>query len=379
VRIAVLSASRTVLAFALVGFVARTTSPQSTFEITPSMLVAFVSDSNPLARANANQSDIIGRLSPIVDVDFRTRRMTLAARATGDMERFTQNQSLTSLDARKQFAVDGRYHVGRRMTVRADAIYLQTQVPGELNLVSGAAVARGAARRLSVAPAATYQFTDHLQGSARYAVSEDRLAGGVPVITQTAAFAGVRRLSPRASMRVDVLVRGYDFGATDHARSHTLSVGWTRDVTRTTRVSIAGGPRISDGSVAPDISTLFEYGARAAGWSIGYARVETVLIGLAGAADTDSLSASAFHGPADGLRVRVAPSMMRTSRAGLAARVYRLAIGATWPLSPWLAVDAGYEALRQRGDLYVARADGRISRHVVSVGLAMAQRRRVTP
>ena len=99
-------------------------------------------------------------------------------------------------------------------------------------------------------------------------------------------------------------------------------------------------------------------------------RAQTTLIGLAGAADTHSLSAAAAYGRRDSLRVRLAPGVMQTARAGLQARVYRLSLGASRPIGGALSLEAAYDVTRQRGDVYAARVDETITRHVMVVSLA---------
>jgi hypothetical protein len=66
------------------------------------MLVAVVLDSNLLARATGAQSDVIMRLTPVVDLDSRSPRVPLGARVAADAERFAHSTSLTTLQARRQ-------------------------------------------------------------------------------------------------------------------------------------------------------------------------------------------------------------------------------------------------------------------------------------
>ena len=345
-------------------------SAQATFTVKPSVTLAVVSDSNLFARPTDPQSDVISRVSPAIDADYFSPRLTVLGRATVDAERFDRNTSLTTLQARQQAAVDVRYQAARRLTVDAAALFSATETPGELNLLSGVTLTRARARRLAVSPAITYQRDAATKGILTYAITEDRLAGGVPMIAHAATAAGERRWSPRDTVRLDYVFREFDFGLEPSTRSHTVTAGWTRGLTRRASLSLGGGPRVGDGTIVPELSASLGYRAPAVNLSLAYASAQTTLIGLAGAADTHSLSAAAACGRRDSLRVRLAPGVMQTARAGLQARVYRLSLGASYPIGDALNLEAVYDVTRQRGDVYVPRLNEIITRHLIVVSLA---------
>ena len=171
----------------------------------------------------------------------------------------------------------------------------------------------------------------------KYAFTEDRLAGAAPIAAHAATMTGERQVSRRDSARVDYIFRAFDFGSEGSTRSHTVTVGWTRGLTRRASLTAGGGPRVGDGTLTPELSASVSYRLEAADLSIGYARTQTTLIGLAGAADTHSVVGEP--------RVRPAPTHCAsgshpascTPRARLCeARVYRLGIGVSRPI--WRAL-----------------------------------------
>lgn len=347
-------------------------SAQSSFTVKPSVTLAVVSDSNLFAQPADPRSDVVSRMSPAIDAGYRSKRFTLFGAATIDAERFAAHTSLTTPLARSHTALDVRYQPARRLTIDADASFSTTQTPGELNLVSEVALTRAPARRLAVGPALTFQRDAVTKVSLAYAMTEDRLAGAEPTIAHTATAAGERRWSRRDSARLEYVLREFDFGLASPTRSHTVTVGWTRDLTRDASVSLGAGPRVGDGAIVPELSASLAYRATAVDLSLAYARAQTTLIGLAGAADTHSLSATAAYGRRESLRMRLAPGIMQTARAGLQARVYRLSLGASRNVGDALSLDAAYDLTRQRGDVYAARPNEIIIRHVVVVSLAAA-------
>ncbi len=63
-------------------------SAQATFTVKPSVTLAVVSDSNLFARPTDPQSDVVSRVSPAIDAEYRSPRLTVLGRSTVDAERF---------------------------------------------------------------------------------------------------------------------------------------------------------------------------------------------------------------------------------------------------------------------------------------------------
>jgi hypothetical protein len=348
---------------------------QTTAHVTPSLGVAVVSDSNLLARADSAEGDVISRLRPAIDADYRSARVTMRGQFTADAERFAQNTTLTTVQARQHALFDIRYRLRPRLTLGGEASYAMTATPGDLNVFSGVTLARGRARRWTVSPTMTVQLTPRTEGTVTYAINEDRLEKASPIATRSTTVAGVHRVSLRDSARVDYEHQAFDFGSDGRTESHLLSFGWARDLTRRTSVSVSGGPRVGDGAITPVFAASMRYQAPARELSLAYGRVQTPLIGLAGVAETDAVSVTAIIGRLDKLRFRVRPSVMKTTRAGLDARVYTLGLGISRPIRRSLAFDAAFDATSQRGDVYAAQPTAQIVRHVVVLGLTVSPSR----
>jgi hypothetical protein len=370
-----LGGSAAIVAVAVAAAMSANLAAQTTAHVTPSLGVAVVSDSNLLARADSAEADVISRLRPAIDADYRSARVTMHGQLTADAERFAQNTTLTTVQARQHALFDIRYRLRPRLTLGGETSYAMSATPGDLNVLSGLALTRGRARRWTISPAVTGQLSNRTEGTVKYAISEDRLEKGSPMATRSATVAGVHRVSLRDSARVDYEHRVFDFGPEGTTRSHLLSVGWTRDVTRRTSVSMSGGPRIGDGTIRPALSASVRYQSPTGEVSLAYARVQTTLIGLAGVADTDAVSLTATAGRLAALHFRVRPSIMKTTRAGLVARVYMLGLSVSRPIGRSLAVDAEYDVTSQRGDLYAAQPAAYIARHVVTVGMTVSPSR----
>ena len=77
-----------------------------------------VSDSNLFCGPADRQSDVIARVSPAIDAEYRSTRLTLLGRYTVDAERFAEHASLTTPRARQQAAVDVLYRPAPPVDVR---------------------------------------------------------------------------------------------------------------------------------------------------------------------------------------------------------------------------------------------------------------------
>jgi hypothetical protein len=341
------------------------------FRLTPSLGISQVYDSNLFFSTSNRQADSIWRVSPAIESEYRATPWTLIGRFTLDAERFSEHPELSSLQARYHAMTDLRYRPTARVTVGAVTEFSKTQTPGELNAETAVTLARADARRLAFHPSATYRFDPVTEGTLDYVYTEDRLAG-TRLRAQTFNVGAARHLSLRDTASVGYGVRQLQFGPDDTSTSHVLSAGWSHSLTPLASLTLHGGPRVSDRGPAPELSAAFRYHLRRADLTVTYLRGQTTLIGLADSVDTHGLAATASYTPRPSLRMRITPGIYRTVSRGTEARVYRLAFAATRPMGRWLSLDAAYDLNVQHGDIYTARPQDRIARHVAMIRLGAA-------
>src|SRR5262249_22739251 len=121
---------------------------------------------------------------------------------------------------------------------------------------------------------------------ASFEFSRDVLAGGYQSTTQTvhASFEG--RTGLRQSYRVVGEMREVGFLDGFPERSYVALVGWTYGLTQRTGVEIIAGPRLTDGTIQPEITAMLRRRLRRAELSAGYWRTSLVMIGQRGTVDT---------------------------------------------------------------------------------------------
>jgi hypothetical protein len=349
--------------------VAATTRAQS-LTMSPSAGISQVYDDNLFNRP-AGEADTITRASMRFDADYRSERQTFSGRYALDADRFASHPALTTAHGRQDAGFEDQYHATRRLSFNGAAAYTETQTPAELNLDTALAPGRARAQRLSLHPSATYQFGPLTDATIGYTATHDRMLD-VSVLTQTATASIEHHASARDAVRWEYSYQNFQFRAIDRTTSQALTAEWTRYLTRVTSLSVRGGPRVTGGTLTPDVAASLHHKTRIGDATIAYAHTQTTLIGLVGVADTHSLTARLSGERRSGLRLRVEPGLLRTTQVNLASTVYRVSVGCVQPVASRFAIEASYDLNLQRGNIYTAHSVETIGRNVVMLKFAVA-------
>jgi hypothetical protein len=344
---------------------------QEMFQVHPLFSTAQEYDSNLFYTSFNRQADFITRVSPGIESTYRSPVLMMLGRYTFDVERFARHPELTAMDARQRAGTSIAYRPTQRLAVAADAELLKTRTPGELNALTNITLGRARAERVSAHSSLTRQLDLVTSGTIDYLFTADHIAGG-PAISNHAATLGVdRHRSARETISVAYRFHQFMFD-TSTATSHAISLGWTRAITRRASVSISGGPRVTDGSPAADLSASVRHQFKSGAVSLGYARTQTTIIGLAGVTDTQSLSATAEWNARPSLQMRLSPAVFRSAQPTVHADVYQLTGSVARRIAPTLSLEVALNAYLQRGDLYTRLAGETIPRQNMVVRLVAA-------
>ena len=355
------------------SLVASRASAQPVMQLSPTIEVSQRYDSNIFLTAAGDQSDYVTRVSPGLDMRYRQRIFTLTTHYGFDAERFTEHTDLTSVDAHRAL-VDVHYSPMARVSFATAAAFTQTQVPGELNTVSGFITGRARAQRLSLRPSITGELGRRTRAVAEYEASDDRLAGGIGLGTHTATLRFERNYSERTSATLGYTVQRFAFSAPApmSTMTHAMTVGVTHELSRRAGFSLQVGPRVTDGRTTPEVAVAIHTTGLSSGLSLQYARTQSTVLGLAAPADVQSIATTARFKPWSPMRVEVSPGWFRMTSPGVSADVAHARIEASVALAPTLALAAAYDGNFQQGSTRSAAAAPAlhaIARHVVSVGV----------
>jgi hypothetical protein len=347
--------------------------------VTPSVTTTEVYDSNLFFSPTNREADSITRITPAFDIAYRSTRATLLARSALDIERFAEHPELTRAAAGERAATDLSVKATARLTLSAGADFLRTQTPGELNTVAGLAFPRAWAERVGARMSATRQFDPTSTGTLAYAISDDRLQGGLEVRTQDVALTSERRVSPRDSVVVRGRIDEWSFSVPTSSPtavlSYLVSAGWKRSLTEHFSFLFVSGPRITNASLMADVDASLAYHRRPMDFSIGYARTQTAVLGLSGAADVESLTTAVAVTTRSEMTVRLVPRIFRTMAPGVRATAARMIGQLERPIVSGLSATVMVDTSVQTGNLYSGVASGTIPRRLVMLGLVVRARK----
>jgi hypothetical protein len=350
---------------------------QDVSDVRPSVAIAQVYDTNLLSSPSGHRADSITRVSPDVAYLHRSTIWTFVGRYTVDAERFANSPEFSALGARQHGTAGFEFRPTPHVKVAADTDFSRTQTPGELTVETGLALTRATAEQVAAHASLTRQLSPVTGGTVEYSLTDGRLASRFRTQAHAVRIGAERHVSPRDTVSVNYGFHQFlfviDRATRSTATSQTLGVGLSHAITPRTSVAVAGGPRVTNGSPAADLSASLRYQVEPYDVSLAYARTETAVIGLLGIVSVQSLTATA----AWNLRlvqVRVAPGVFRSLDAGRQANVYRLGLGVTRPITKNLALDVAFDGNTQYGNLSAGAAFPRdtISRHVVLVRFTAA-------
>jgi hypothetical protein len=142
----------------------------------------------------------------------------------------------------------------------------------------------------------------------------------------------------------------------------------------TPRVSLelGAGPRVTVGSMTPELSASVQYRGADAGLSLSYGRSQTTVIGVAAPVDTGTVAGAAAWALTRDVTVRLAPAFFQSRLEGLRASAYRMAMGLVHTFTKHLALDVTFDTTIQRGHLHPVRDGAAITRRTALVSLVAA-------
>ena len=363
-----------VLTIAHAGLMPGVAMAQSSVQFRPSLSVTQTYDSNLFSTPSAPAADFVSRLTPAADAEYLTPQWTLSARHSFDMERFANHRELDSFVARQHATARWQYRPVARVSLAAAAEFTETHSPWELNTLTGLTFARATAQRIGGHLSASRQLNERTDGKVEYGLTQDRLAGNVSVATEVASVSTERRLRPRTSALLRYRYRRYAFDSSSTI-SHTIDLGWTRDLSSRVRLSVDGGPTLTSGSPSLDVSAAITGRSRDVEYSLAYVRTQTTALGLVGLVGTDSLTMSTAWRASRTLQIRLSPGVYRSSQGSVDAMVYRVAFSAVQSIVPTLSIEAAVDSHLQRGLLYPSLAGQSIRRHEAVIRLVAAPAR----
>jgi hypothetical protein len=362
-----------VIAAALVALAAVEARAQSEVTIVPAVAFSTTYDDN-LFSSPTRVADLVATIRPSLEGRMISPRVNLQGLAYFDAQRSTNHAALDTFDARRHAMVDVRGQASPVLSLGIAGRYDRSQTSGELNFDTGLMLGRQLAHRTQVSPSLSYRAAPRTTISSRYDWTSEELSGWSGGDLQ-AVHAGVtREVTPRTVVNARFLGRLFT-GELD-AHSEAVLVGWARELSPGTNLSIEAGPRLTSqrGTRAEVLAALLRRTPQAR-LRFDYWRGETIVLGIPGPVEIHSGTANVswtlrrFFDVGTQVGVFDSHTLEETS-----AVVYHAAIVGAWSRQPYI-LSVSYGTDVQKGDIRSrGRADEYVRRGIFLVRLTVAPR-----
>jgi hypothetical protein len=294
--------------------------------VIPSLSLAEEYDSNVFGSPSNEEGDFITRISPGVVFGYQSVPFTILGRYSFGAEFYADNSDLNGIN-RHSAGLDVRYLPNPRLVLALGVTYNRSEsTPGQViflpadptppptaavpapgpevvgpptppptPVITGVETGRQTTEQYVVAPSVSYQIDPVTSASAGYAYSRSKVEDGSTDNEHSFRLGVDRRLSALDRGSLSYIFRYFDSeGDEDDESSHTILVGYGRQLGPVTNFDIAAGPRISDqGEVNAEAHASITHQFRQdLSGSLAYSRTQDIVTGRGGAQTVDSVVGS---------------------------------------------------------------------------------------
>jgi hypothetical protein len=354
---------------------------QTGWVILPSFSLAEEFDDNVFVSTTDPKSDFITRFTPGLQLGYRSVPFTLLASGSIDAEIYANNSELSDAANRKRAALEVKYLPFSLLTVSLNVTYFETNTPSELVPTTGLQLARNRATQLAIIPAATYQITSVDTATASYAFFHDTVEGSLDNDTHRVKLGYARQLTALDTGFLNYRLHVFESQQNPTTITNTPTLGWKRQLTPNTVLTLEGGPRFVSGgpsfiddTVEPEAHASLEHSFKLAKVALEYHRTEAIVVGRPGKVELESVSGSLEIEPMRLLKLRFQPGYYRTfGGEDPTATVYGFLLGALYPIKSWLTARLDYRFAYQK------QADTSLPHNIVTLSLDFVYPVRVAP
>lgn len=358
------------------------------FFVVPSVSVDEIYDDNLFFTADGEESDLITRVGPALELGYESDTFSWSGRYRFDAEAYANNTGLNDSQVRRFADIDAEYQPTSRLTLNAAAAYTKTDTPFDLSLVPGGAIpgvlaGRAEAERTSGHVAAGYRLTAPTTGFLAYTRTREDLVGTGESDADALESWFDQRISAVSTLSYGYLRREYRFdreSAQSQARgvtqdSDTPWVGLSHRFNDRTRVSARAGPILDGGSADPYVLLSLQHSYNNGELLLDYERDETTLLGEPGTLEIEAIYATFSRRFGTRLDLQVTPGYAHVQRTGLSVDIYNLGLGVVYKITEAIFLTASYEFnWQETGPAAGGSSD--VSRNAIQVGVRLAWPRR---
>jgi hypothetical protein len=258
----------------------------------PEVNFGIVFDDNVFLRPEP-EGDIIMRLTPGFDLVHDSIPLTVRGLFRFDAERYEEREDLNDRVARANTGLDLTWRPNTRMSVIGRAGYQRTNTPQDLNATTGLTGGRQPASRVDAAAGFEQVIRTRRRLSVGGDYSHDDLNFGADSTLRAARFRYTEQLSSRSDLYFAFRFEQRHYRPGPLITSSLGTVGFTRRMTQSLRLTVEGGPRVTDGDWLPDINiTASQTLSARSSFTVGYSHTQDVAVGLVGVITIDRVTGS---------------------------------------------------------------------------------------
>lgn len=363
---------------------------QSGLYFVPLITVEEVYDDNIFFQQSEDEvSDFITRVSPQLDVGFESETLNWLLSYRNDAEWYRDLSDLDSTTARGFGLGRIEYTPDRRLTLRGETQYVQTNSVQDLTLTPGGGipgrVGRAEAERWLFGAGAGYRFSPRWNGDIDVTWVDDELIDFSTNETLSGVTQLEQILTPARSLLYGYQYRNYEFEndvgvdpierISESEDSNTLWLGLTQELSERSELEVRAGPRFSSSETDPyflfDWRRNYERGST----SIRALWDETTLLGEVGRQESRSIYATWTHEFSADLEVSGTAGYAYLSGEGFSTDITSFDVSGIYRFNRAIYLTARYGFNIQEQD--PARIQGaRVTRNVVSIAITFTRPRR---
>jgi hypothetical protein len=330
-----------------------TASAQPRLRVTARLEFAETYDDNlfPSVSSPVRQSDVFYRIGPRFGLAYTGRDLSIRARYGREAEAFAWRPELDSTGARQDAAFEVGWSPGRTFRLDAGALFEDTNMARDLNVVTGLETARLPAQRFSIRGSASLRLGRLARLRAEHGFLSEQTSGFPTVQTHVSSVVLERRVGNwgTASMIFSLRELGAEGNVTT---SRVLALGWSRQLAPRVSFEVKAGPRRSDdGTGGAEVSVGVRGILRRGDVSLEYTQTEATAAAHLARLAVQGVSLRLQQQLHRDLWLRGGPGVFESRDHQSEAVVYRANAELEWRIVRRVALTGSYVWSRQEGNL----------------------------
>ncbi len=324
-----------------------------TYDLAPSLSIAAVHDDNLFLTPEPTIDDRIMRYTGGLAVDVTGDAVTFNGSYSQDAEYYEDHDEFDSSSLRRSAVAQLMYRATERFTWGIDGSYFKTPQPGDLNLGTGLVqLGRVPTTRRSVRGTVDYAWSPTLDTHFEYGIARDETELGIGGDIDEGRAEFEKAISARNTLLFGYTYRKFEFSNDTEQDSHTAMFGIDHQLSPTTNIRVALGPRYYEDSVEPNVEASLTHEFATGEFGAAYTRSETLLAGTDIRVESQFANLVYTKRFGNDIEFSVQPAWGRIeSPLGAVVDVVQLGADISYSFNDYISVSAATQISRQDEDI----------------------------